>query len=154
MKATACRSNVCDLPSFARGLCKGHYGRWHRKGESAIHAPLRAISPPGTSKKICKLDCDKVVGRGGGQGMCRGHYARLIRTGDVRADEPLMGKRGTCSAEGCDLVTSSRNYCNVHAGRVRRTGDPQAHIPIRKRVVHLRGWRRGRSRQAGTHRKV
>ncbi len=136
MKATTCRSNVCDLPSFVRGLCKGHYGRWHRKGEAAIHTPLRAMSPPGTSKITCKLDCDKIVGRGGGQGMCRGHYARLIRTGNVRADEPLMGKRGTCHADGCDLVTSSKNYCNTHAGRVRRTGDPQAHVPIRPRFVY------------------
>lgn len=40
----------------------------------------------------------------------------------------------TCSIDGCDRPAKSRGWCEAHYYRVRRTGDPQAAIPIVEKV--------------------
>lgn len=130
MKATACRVKVCNEPVLARELCAGHYSRWSRKGEDGLEAPLRFISPPGTSKTQCSAPkCDNTVGRGG-RGMCTGHYRRWRTTGDVQADKPLTRVRQPCLADDCDLPSSCRGYCNTHSQRIRRGGNPNVGTPI------------------------
>ncbi len=45
-----------------------------------------------------------------------------------------MPKR-TCSVDGCDRRHASKGFCSLHYGRLTRTGDPQADLPI---GTHLR----------------
>lgn len=40
----------------------------------------------------------------------------------------------TCNVPGCEEPRKALGFCNAHAGRYYRTGDPQAHVPIKKLV--------------------
>lgn len=59
----------------------------------------------------------------------------------------------TCSVDGCRLPSHAFGLCSAHAGRLRRHGDVQAHIPIGarpkpstgERIVALTRWSTDRS---------
>ena len=59
------------------------------------------------------------------KGMCLKHY-RESRKAKKAAPEP-----GFCSVDGCDRKYLASGYCSAHWQRVKKHGDPQAHIPIR-----------------------
>ncbi len=139
MKATTCRVEVCWEPVLARNLCKGHYSRWLRKGEDGLEAPLKYMSPRGTSKLPCAAEaCGNTVGRGG-RGLCVGHYERWRKTGNVQADKPLQRPRKRCLAPDCEALSSCRGYCNAHSQRIRRSGDAQVERPIAAKSKRMPG---------------
>lgn len=43
-----------------------------------------------------------------------------------------------CSVAGCGRQTRTAGMCQTHYERVRKTGDPQAHIPIKRQLPHVR----------------
>lgn len=52
----------------------------------------------------------------------------------VRDRMPHGSQKGaTCKLDGCNLPARLKGYCTAHGHRVRRHGDPLAHIPIRAR---------------------
>jgi hypothetical protein len=139
MKATTCRVKVCNEPVLARELCKGHYSRWRAKGEDGLEAPLRFMSPPGTSKSTCSAtDCVNIVGRGG-RGMCTGHYRRWRTSGDAQADKPLVRVRQQCKVTDCTELSSCRGYCNAHSLRIRRNGTAGEGKPIGVKYKRMPG---------------
>lgn len=52
---------------------------------------------------------------------------RWKRTGTIE-DRAVNGK--PCSVEGCGRQATARSWCTTHWARVKKHGDPQAHIPI------------------------
>lgn len=57
----------------------------------------------------------------------------------------MRTKRGlyaVCTVEGCDREHYAKSYCEAHWDRVKRNGDPAAHIPIggsRRNVCRVEG---------------
>lgn len=67
---------------------------------------------------------------------CSTHYWRWHSTGDpLTAMRPKLAKNAytTCTVDGCDRPHWSRGYCEMHARRVRETGDPGPATPIKNR---------------------
>lgn len=72
--------------------------------------------------------------------MCGMHYLRWWKTGDagsarsdreIRADERAVAK---CPVEGCGQPPrpGGKNLCEMHYGRIRRNGDPNTVINMRR----------------------
>lgn len=49
----------------------------------------------------------------------------------------MGAKASICSIDGCGHTRQKRGWCTGHAARVRRHGDPQAHIPLSPRVQNV-----------------
>lgn len=66
-----CSVAGCNKQSIAKGLCKSHYERKRRHGDSLAGRFTR---------ETCSIEgCD---GSHASKGLCRKHYARLLRHGD------------------------------------------------------------------------
>lgn len=50
-----------------------------------------------------------------------------------------MAKR-TCLLEGCPRPHKARGYCELHARRIKVTGDPHGNIPSLRAVTVQHGW--------------
>lgn len=114
-----CNVDECDRASSAKGMCKLHYGRWHRLG--SLELPSR-VKPP------CQLEgCDRPSNT---KGLCRAHYHRQWRTGSAGEVEISDRTRKPCSMPDCDkLADGGRGYCSKHYQRVRTHGDPTCAPP-------------------------
>jgi hypothetical protein len=60
--------------------------------------------------------------------LCSVHYKRQIDGRDM--DAPMRGER-RCTVDGCDRKHDSGGYCQMHADRVRKSGDPGPAEPLR-----------------------
>lgn len=96
---------ICFVKKKAKGYCKTHYERWRRLG--CIDLPLKM-------KKKCKfIDCDNKYHA---KGYCKTHHARY----HLRAHAVYV----PCIIEGCIKKRKGREYCSMHAERIRVHGDP------------------------------
>ncbi len=63
------------------------------------------------------------------------HYERLRSTGDVGPVGPLPPKNiSGCSVTECDREAYRSEMCQAHYHRVRKHGDPLAHIPLKRKA--------------------
>lgn len=87
--------------------------------------------------KTCTVDgCGREVWA---RGWCMAHYSRWKRHGDVRADVPLLRKKGpppsgTCTVKGCDRPQTTRGLCAAHYMRLNTHGRVMAEVPIRRQA--------------------
>ncbi len=73
---TTCSEEGCDGPIKARGLCRRHYLKMWRHGNTV---GIRGDRGPATKGRICiRPDCDEPVSS---KDLCRRHYRRLRRSG-------------------------------------------------------------------------
>lgn len=91
MTATLCKHEVdgerCDRTAFARGWCKGHWGRWKRNGDPGA-VEFRKFRGATAS---CTVDgCpDPHAARG----FCDTHYARWKKLGHPDCERPIARQR-------------------------------------------------------------
>lgn len=89
-KATRCSIDGCDAGGYmSRGLCKMHYARWLRHGETGGPAKQRAASWAGETCTV--IECESPVRS---LGYCNAHLKRLKRYGD-----PTISRPSTPAAE-------------------------------------------------------
>lgn len=106
-----CNVDGCEEPTSGRGRCLAHY-----REEFGDPAAATLCSIEGCESSSYSRGCEK-------------HYRRALRNGGVQPGEryqPVL-----CKAEGCDRDAVTKGYCHGHYLRVRATGDPQAHRPLR-----------------------
>lgn len=70
-----CEIAGCCNPHLARGMCRLHYGRWHKTGATEC---TRVVIPTGGK---CSVELCHRTARG--RGLCHRHYKRLMKHGDV-----------------------------------------------------------------------
>lgn len=87
----------------------------------------------------CKAEgCDRVAD--GNRGWCWAHYMRWHSTG-VEPCGPVASLRShpePCAVEGCIRNAKVGPYCQAHAQRVKRNGDPGS-AEIKEKAGHHRG---------------
>lgn len=160
-----CSVEGCNKPHSARGMCEMHYSREKRKG----FPKLKKCSIPGCDrmrkyKKLCDYhqrikrekgcvveDCNSVARK---KGLCRQHYSMEVKAGNIE------GKM--CAVPNCINATLGDTYCSAHKSRLTRTGDVQAHIPIRtrvekkplgKQIYHIEDWEKEIDKEIARERK-
>lgn len=113
----------------ARGLCRRHYARLHRKGDLEAR--------PWRPQAECTVDgCDRQSESGG---YCSMHRWRVRAHGEPGpAQQVKRGRRKAvlpCTVDGCDRPRKGATYCRLHDERLRRTGEVGPVQPTRVRGV-------------------
>lgn len=118
-----CKIEGCGKKHHGYGLCKLHYRRWIKSGDTGPVSTLKV--PNGTYKNsTCSVDgCERTpVGRG----LCTMHHRRLLATGDVGMAESSVShpNERICKVEGCEKPWYAKKMCEVHYRRFVSNGDP------------------------------
>ena len=161
-----CTVEGCNRPHSARGLCEMHYSREKRKGFPKLKkCTVLSCNRMRKYKKLCDYhyrvgrekscladDCFSLARK---KGLCRQHYSMEVKAGNIK------GKM--CDVPNCPNATVGDTYCSAHKSRLARTGDVQAHIPIRvrvekkplgKQVYHMEDWELDLDKEISKERKA
>ena len=137
-KATQCSVLGCNSGGYiTRGLCKMHYARWRRHGDTGTAAKQHAVSNAG---KTCTVNgCTKPVKS---IGYCSAHYRKHLRWGD-----PLGVRRARTFAESFELYVVkgeecwewkgpkySNGYTRISSGRNQMLGHRWAYEYFREQI--------------------
>ena len=81
--ARSCAIEGCERAAAARGLCRGHYGRWAHK---QLHPDWEPPATPPGHPGFCTIDgCER---ERAARGLCGRHYARRRRQAAEAEAEP------------------------------------------------------------------
>lgn len=120
-----CMAEGCDREVVAKDLCRRHYARLQRTGQTGA----RPWEPQGQ----CSVEGCKQQSESGG--YCAMHRWRIRTHGEPGpAQQVKRGRRKTvepCSVDGCNRPRRGTTYCHLHGERVRRTGEPGPAQPMR-----------------------
>lgn len=106
-RPTVCDVDGCEEPRYARDWCRGHYLRWHRKGD--LGSTVIFKSQHGNP---CAVDgCDDLVKS---QKFCGKHYQRWMKYGDPLAGGPFYGLHRTCTVPDCTGDFYAKALCRRH----------------------------------------
>lgn len=124
-----CTVDGCDREVVAKDLCRRHYARLQRTGQTGAR--------PWKAQGQCSVDgCEQQSESGG---YCSMHRWRVRAHGEPGpAQQVKRGRKKTvepCSVDGCDRPRRGATYCHLHNERVRRTGAPGPARPTRTRGV-------------------
>lgn len=118
-----CSSEGCPERSFARQLCKRHYGlekaRLSRRRKGIKVKQVSMCKESGCPREVASM------------GWCRMHHRRWQTTGDpskvLKYEPPRKLKR--CAVKGCKRVFYGRGWCRMHYERWYNHGDPLVVLP-------------------------
>lgn len=113
-----CSVDECTSPIRSKGMCRTHYARLLRLG--SVDLPVREVSWCSVS------ECHRPAYA---REMCEKHYERWRRNGST--DLPQRQKDMLCPVEGCPHNRRHGGYCQNHARRAAKYGDPLAPTPLR-----------------------
>lgn len=155
-----CSEEGCNQPARTRGMCKVHYGRWHRYSSRRTiicEQCGREVEDAPSNKRFCsrlcferyrvswpkKRECREcgaefeVQDRSDANRRYCSPKCRDERTRVVHANNPVT----LCLAGNCENPVASHGLCNIHWQRMRRRGKTDDLAPReRKPWVGLDGY--------------
>ena len=106
---TQCSVEICDRDVRAHGLCRSHYDRLRRYGDTRADVPFRDYAGG-----ACTIDgCDR---RHEARGLCAGHYTRLRAYGDPLAGKPLAANRARSPKPLGYTYVDAQGYAVIKVG--------------------------------------
>jgi len=118
-----CKVEGCGRKHHGYGLCKLHYRRWLKTGETG---PIETLKAPNGSylNKTCEVPgCDKPARA---RGYCTMHYTRWSQSGDVGGPQSsvIPEFERICIVDDCTTTWFAREMCELHYRRFMSSGDP------------------------------
>lgn len=121
-----CKVHDCLNDASSREVCRKHYSRWRRHGDTSVVL----IRLPGDPKPICKVEVCPSVSLA--KNLCSKHYNRELKYGSVdgKAGSHMLSEElsAGCVVDSCDNPRYARNWCANHYGAWRAHGDPEIRV--------------------------
>lgn len=129
--ATPCLIDGCQKPARTRKMCRMHYGRWLRHGDTS-YTGTRA--PAGSQRGVhCGVEGCEAPSRS--LGFCNRHYAKFRETGDSLAPD-RQSRRGMPIRERILVRSTQTGACLIWTGRPNPNGHGRLNIQGYPTPVH------------------